>query len=59
MYSEQGDHEAMQRLLDNEELMEKKNALLQPIFRELKSMIRHMTYTEEFQIINDYMNHRK
>jgi len=47
-YAEQGDHEAMQRLLDKEDVMEKKNVLLQPVFRDLKSAIRHMTYTEEF-----------
>lgn len=38
--------------------MEKKNALLQPIFRDLKSAIKHMTYTDEFKILKEYMDNR-
>ena len=38
--------------------MEKKNVLLQPIFRDLKSIIRHMTFTEEFKLIKEYLDNR-
>lgn len=37
MYADQGDHKAMQAVLDNESIIEKKNLLLQPIFRDIKS----------------------
>jgi hypothetical protein len=57
-YAEQGDHESMQRLLDKEDVIEKKNVLLQPVFRDLKSAIRHMTYTDEFKILKEYLDHR-
>ncbi len=57
-YAEQGDHEAMQKLLDKEEIMEKKNMLLQPIFRDIKSAIKHMTYTDEFKILKEYVDNR-
>eukprot|EP00347_Sterkiella_histriomuscorum_P012490 403368376 len=57
-YAEQGDHEAMQKILDNESIMEKKNLHLQPIFRDLKSIIKHMSYTEEYRILKEYMDGR-
>ena len=57
-YAEQGDHESMQKLLDKEEVMEKKNVLLQPLFRDLKSAIRHMTYTDEYKLIKEYLDNR-
>lgn len=57
-YAEQGDHESMQKLLDKEEVMEKKNVLLQPIFRDIKSAIRHMSYTEDYKIIKEYLDNR-
>ena len=57
-YAEQGDHEAMQKILNKEGVMDKKNLLLQPIFRDLKSMIKHMTYTEEYQLLKEYIDNR-
>jgi len=48
----------MQKLLDKEDIMEKKNLLLQPIFRDLKSMIKHMTYTDEFKLMKEFMDGR-
>jgi len=57
-YAEQGDHEAMQKLLDKEDVMEKKNLLLQPLFRDLKSQIRHMSHTEEFKLLKEYVDAR-
>ena len=38
--------------------MEKKNLLLQPIFRDIKSAIKHMTYTDEYQILKEYVDNR-
>jgi len=57
-YAEQGDHEAMQKLLDKEGVMEKKNLLLQPLFRDLKSIIKHMTFTEEYKLLREYIENR-
>lgn len=37
MLAEQGDHKRMQSLLDNSRAIERKNELLQPIFRDLKA----------------------
>lgn len=39
--------------------MEKKNTLLQPIFRDLKSQIRFMSYTPEFKLIQEYLSNRE
>lgn len=57
-FAEQGDHESMQKILDKEDVMEKKNLLLQPLFRDLKSIIKHMTYTEEYKILKEYIDNR-
>jgi hypothetical protein len=48
----------MQKLLDKEEIMEKKNMLLQPIFRDIKSAVKYMTYTDEFKILKEYVDNR-
>jgi len=39
--------------------MERKNVLLQPLFRDLKSQIRTMSYTPEYQLINEYLTSRE
>lgn len=49
----------MQKLLDKEDVMEKKNLLLQPLFRDLKSMIKHMSLTEEYKLLKEYMDSRQ
>jgi len=49
----------MQKLLDKEDVMDKKNLLLQPLFRDLKSIIKHMTNTEEYKILKEYMDCRQ
>lgn len=49
----------MQSVLDNDAIMAKKNLLLQPLFRDLKSQIRHMSYTNEFALIQEYLTQRK
>lgn len=49
----------MQSVLDNQLVLEKKNRLLQPIFRDLKSQIRHMSYTPEYELMRDYLNQRR
>jgi hypothetical protein len=48
----------MQKLLDKEDVMEKKNLMLQPIYRDLKSMIKHMSFTEEYKLLKEYMDNR-
>ena len=58
MFAEQGDHESMQSLLDKQELIEKKNLMLQPLYRDLKSMIKHMTYNEEYKLMKEYIDNR-
>ena len=57
-YAEAGDFQQMQKILDKEDTIEKKNVLLQPIFRELKGHIRHMTTTEEYKILKEYVDNR-
>ena len=37
MFADQGDNKMMQSILDNEQVIDQKNVLLQPIFRDLKS----------------------
>lgn len=59
MLAEIGNLDAMQEVLDNQLVLEKKNELLQPIFRDLKSQISHMSYTPEFEIMRDYMGKRR
>ena len=49
----------MQKLLNKEEVMEKKNSLLQPLFRDLKSQIKHMSASEEQQMMAEYMRNRE
>ena len=58
-YAEQGDNEAMQSILNKEEAMEKKNSFLQPLFRDIKTKIRHMTYTPEYKILREYVKTRR
>ena len=48
----------MQKLLDNEEVISRKNALLQPLYRDLKSTIKHMTFTSEYKIMREYLRDR-
>lgn len=56
MLAEQGDHKAMQTLLDNQSAIDKKNTFLQPAFREVKSQIRFMSQTPELELIKEYMD---
>lgn len=59
MYADMGDHKNMQRVMDNKGIMERKNVFLQPIYRDLKSHIRFMSYTPEFQLVQEYVSARK
>jgi len=59
MYSEQADHKAMQDILDNTEVIEQKNTLLQPLFRDIKAHIRHMSHTPEFELMREYVQKKK
>ena len=58
-YAEQGDNEAMQKLLDKEDVMAKKNSYLQPLYRDIKTTIKHMTYTKEYQLMREYVRNRQ
>ena len=49
----------MEALLNNQDIIEKKNVLLQPLYRDIKSQIRHMTFTPEFEIMREYLSKRK
>jgi hypothetical protein len=59
MFADQADHKKMQQILDNTEIIDQKNVLLQPIFRDLKSQIRHMSFSPEFKLIREYISQRK
>ena len=59
MYADQGDYKSMQKVLDNQAVLTRKNILLQPLFRDLKSQIRHMSYTPEFALVQEYLTVRK
>ena len=49
----------MQSILDNNSIIEKKNKLLQPLFRDIKSQIRHMTHTPEYELMREYISKRE
>lgn len=57
-YAEQGDHEAMQKILDKDEFITKKNGFLQPLYRDLKSQIKNMTHTPEYKLLKEYIRNR-
>lgn len=57
-YAEQADHEAMQGVLDSKESILSKNEFLQPIFRDIKATIKHMTHTEEYKLLREYSRNR-
>ena len=48
----------MQSILDSQEVISKKNQFLQPIYRELKTSIRHMTHTEEYKLLREFARNR-
>ena len=48
----------MQNVLDNVNANDKKNHMLQPLFRELKSQIRHLSLTPEMEIIREFVAKR-
>ena len=58
-YAEQGDNEAMQKLLDKEEVMSKKNSFLMPLYRDLKTSIKQMTHSEEYKLMRQYLRNRQ
>lgn len=58
-YAEQGDNEAMQKVLDKEEVITKKNDFLQPLYRDIKTAVKHMTYTPTFKLMREYLRNRQ
>ena len=59
LYADVGDSKGMQSILDNNNIIEKKNKLLQPLFRDIKSQIRHMTHTPEYELMREYISKRQ
>ena len=55
---EQGKDKEMQAVLDNQQQIDRKNKLLQPIFRDLKGLIRHMSFNPEFELMREYITKR-
>ena len=55
MLAEQGKNKEMQDVLDNRQQYDLKNRLLQPVFRDIKSQIRHMSYNPEFELMREYL----
>ena len=49
----------MQGILDSKEVIKKKNEILQPLYRQLKSTIRHMTHSEEYKLLREYTRNRQ
>ena len=45
--------------MDNKAVLDRKNMLMQPLFRDLKSQIRHMSHTPEFSLMQEYLTARK
>ena len=59
LYADTGDSKGMQAILDNQDIIERKNKFLQPLFRDIKSQIKHMTHTPEYEIMRDYVSKRQ
>lgn len=57
-HAEQGDHEAMESLLNNDFIINRKNGFLQPVYRDLKVAIKHMTFSEEYKLMREYVRNR-
>lgn len=57
-HAEQGDHDAMQKILDKNDSISKKNSFLQPLYRDLKTTIKHMSFSEEYKLMRQYLRNR-
>lgn len=44
--------------MDKEEVMTKKNVFLRPLYRDLKSTIKYMTFSEEYKLMRQYVRNR-
>ena len=53
-FVEQGRFEELEKIINNEEIVKYKNSLLKPLYRELKSVIRYISHTDEYKIYNDF-----
>ncbi len=49
-----GDYEGLEKYLNSKEDLNIKNQLLRPIYRELRTLIRNLSYTEEAKAYLDY-----
>lgn len=50
-----GDYEGAEKVLESTDVGDIKNGYLRPIYREIKTIIRSMTYNEEAQMYLDYI----
>lgn len=57
-HAEQGDHDAMQKILDKNDSISKKNSFLQPLYRDLKTTVKHMSFSEEYKLMRQYLRNR-
>lgn len=48
----------MQKILDKDEFITKKNGFLQPLYRDLKAQIKNMTHTPEYKLLKEYIRNR-
>ena len=55
--SEVGDYEKMEKVLDKQSVIDEKNRMLVPFYRELKAAIRRLTNTEDVRILKEYKQH--
>lgn len=49
----------MQKLLDKEEVMSKKNSFLMPLYRDLKTVVKQMTHSDEYKLMRQYLRNRQ
>jgi hypothetical protein len=48
----------MQKILDKDDSIAKKNSFLQPLYRDLKTTIKHMSFSEEYKLMRQYIRNR-
>jgi hypothetical protein len=51
---EQGDYAALEKVLEDKDNIEFKNKLLRPLYREIKTIIRYMTYNQFYKLYEQY-----
>lgn len=54
LLSMQGDYEGVEKVLNNEDIVNEKNVYLKPLYRELKHCIQYMSRTEEAVVVHKF-----